>query len=199
MLCRRVATLRPWLPTGTWDAVGDQVTVPDGAQVVFSLDAGPELRHATIAVGWRRPDGRVHVEAVDAFDHDRGPVLARAGIRLGELAARWTPYAVAVAARSPADAAASRALEETGIPVVRLNGADSMAAYNSFHEAVLARALVHPPDPMTASHIGAVSSDGVWYRRNKAADIDAAVALAFAHHGVLHAAKPEGPPTWVAF
>ena len=85
------------------------------------------------------------------------------------------------------------------MPILRLNGADSMSAYNSFHEAVLAKAIVHPPDSMTATHIGAVSSDGVWYRRNKQADIDAAVACAFAHHGVLHAAKPEGPPTWVAF
>ena len=89
---------------------------PGGVQ---SLDAGPELRHASIAVGWRRPDGRVHVEAVDAFAQDQGPVLARAGVRLAELAARWTPYAVVVAARSPADAAASRALEELEIPVVQ--------------------------------------------------------------------------------
>ena len=101
VLCRRVASLRPWLPAGTWDAISDQVTVPDGAQVVFSLDAGPEGRHASIAVGWRRPDGRVHVEAVDAFAQEQGPVLARAGVRLGELAARWTPYSVVVAARSP--------------------------------------------------------------------------------------------------
>ena len=199
VLCRRVASLRPWLPAGTWEAVTDLVTVPDGAPVVFSLDAGPEGRHASIAVGWRRPDGRVHVEAVDAFAQEQGPVLARAGVRLAELAARWSPYAVVVAARSPSDAAAGRALEELEIPVVRLNGADSMSAYNSFHEAVLAKAVVHPPDPMLSGHVGAVSSDGVWYRRNKSADIDAAVAVAFAHHGVLHAAKPEGPPTWVAF
>ena len=116
VLCRRVASLRPWLPAGTWDATSDQVTVPDGAQVVFSLDAGPELRHASIAVGWRRPDNRVHVEAVDAFNQDQGPVLARAGVRLAELAARWTPYAVVVAARSPSDAAAGRALEDQEIP-----------------------------------------------------------------------------------
>ena len=84
-------------------------------------------------------------------------MLARAGVRLAELAARWNPYAVVVAARSPSDAAAGRALEDLDVPILRLNGADSMSAYNAFHEAVLAKAVVHPPDPMTASHIGAVS------------------------------------------
>ena len=58
------------------------------------------------------------------------------------------------------DAAAQRALEDQQIPIVRLNGADSMAAANSFHEAVLARALVHPPDPMVAGAVGAVSRTG---------------------------------------
>ena len=134
VLCRRVASLRPWLPAGTWERHRpDVVTVPDGAQVVFSLDAGPEGRHASIAVGWRRPDGRVHVEAVDAFAQEQGPVLARAGVRLAELAARWNPYAVVVAARSPSDAAASRALEETGDPGGeaqrrRLDGAPTTAS-----------------------------------------------------------------------
>ena len=65
VLCRRVETLHPWLPAGVWDRTSDPaVTVPDDADVVFSLDAGPEMRHATIGVGWRRPDGRIHVEAV---------------------------------------------------------------------------------------------------------------------------------------
>ena len=198
VLCRRVATLRPWLPAGTWDLCADpHATVPDGAEVVFSLTAGPELRHATIGVGWRRPDGRTHIEGVTGYSDTDGPVLVRAGERLAELAARWKPPVVVVVKGSAADAAATRALEDIEeLEVKRVGGVESLAAANGFYEAVLARRLVHPPDPMTAVHLGAVTSDGLWSRRSQAADVDGAVALCLAHHATVHLPKPS---TWVAF
>ena len=89
-----------------------------------------------------------------------------------------------------------RVLEDSGVTVQRVSGVESLAAANGFYEAVLSRSLVHPLDPMTASHVGAVTSDGVWSRRSASADVDAAVALTLAHHGVLHA--PRGP-SWSAY
>ena len=97
VLCRRVATLRPWLPEGAWAACGDPAaSVPDGAEVVFAVHAGVELRHGSVAVGWRRPDGRTHVESVAGYGEADGPVLVRAGVRLRELVDRWAPMAVVV-------------------------------------------------------------------------------------------------------
>jgi hypothetical protein len=200
VLCRRVASLRPWLPAGTWEACTEpNATVPDTAPVVFALDAGPELRHATIGVGWRRPDGRVHLEAVAGYLAVDGPVLPRAAERLAELVRHWNPGAVAVVARSGAEAAALRALEGSEVPALTVGPADLIRATNAFHEAVVARTVVHPVDPMTAAHLGAVTADGVLRRRSPAADIDAAVALVLARHAALNAPARTPAPDWVAY
>ena len=200
VLCRRVATLRPWLPPGMWDATAEpNASVPDGASVCFALDAGPELRHATITVSARRPDGREHVEAVASFLAADGPVLPRAAERLAALCADWKPLSVAVIARSASEAAALRAVEDTGTPVDAVTGAEVIRAANAFHEAVVARLLVHPPDAMTASHMGAVTADGVMRRRSPSSDIDAAMALVLVRHAVRNAPTPDPGFDWVAF
>lgn len=200
VLCRRVASLRPWLPLGVWEACSEQaLAVPDDAQVCFALDAGPELRHSTIAVGYKRDDGRVHVEAVDAFSHDDGPVLARAAVRLAELVEVWAPSCVVTVARSRSEAAATRALEESGVELVTVNAAELVRATNAFHEATLARRLVHPVDPMTAAHVGAVTSDGPLRRRSSALDIDAAISCVLARYGALRTTAQDDAQDWVAF
>ena len=199
VLCRRVETLNPWLPAGTWERTGDPaVTVPDGADVVFSLDAGPEMRHATIGVGWSRPDGRVHVESVEGFDGTAGPVLVAAADRLRELVDTWQPRAVVVVARTAADATVTRILSGSGATVVRLGRSDLAAASTAFYEAAIARVLVHPVDQLTSAHVAAVTNDGVLTRRSPAADIDAAVALVLVRHGAVHAPGPQGQD-WIAF
>ena len=63
----------------------------------------------------------------------------------------------------------------------------------------MARTLVHPGDPMTRAHVGAVTADGVLRRRSPAADIDAAVALVLARHAALNAPARPAAPDWVAF
>jgi hypothetical protein len=200
VLCRRVASLRPWLPTGAWDDTADPAaSIPDGSSVVFALDAGPELRHATIAVGWRRPDGRVFVEAVGGYDYSSGPVLPRAVAELADLVVRWPTSSVIVLARSGSESAADRIVEATEVPLVRLSGAELVRAVNGFHEAVVARQVVHPPDAMTAAHVNAVTSDGVLRRRSSLADIDAAVALVLARFGTLNAPDTAPAQDWVAF
>jgi hypothetical protein len=199
-LCRRVASLRPWITVEAWDETADPAaSVPDGVDVVFALDAGPELRHATVAVGWRRPDGRVFVEAVGGWDAATGPVLPRATEELAGLLERWATATVVVLSRSGAESAADRVTEATGTPVLRLTGADLVRAVNGFHEAVVARQIVHPADPMTTAHIAAVTSEGVLRRRSALADIDAAVAVVLARYGILN--LPASAPTqdWFAY
>lgn len=200
-LCRRVATLHPWLGPGLWEACADQVYVPDGVEVAFAVEAGPELRHATIAVAWRRPDGRTHVEAVAGFGAEDGAVLPRAGERLVELVADWPTTGVVVVARSRTEAAVARALAGVAerAPVVALNMAELAGAANAFHEAVVARAIVHPTDPMAAAHVGAVTDEGVLRRRDARADVDAAGALVLALAGSHRALGRPAPQDWSAF
>ena len=199
VLCRRVVSLHPWLPAGSWDACGDFVRVTDDADVVFALDAGPELRHATIGVAWLRGDGVTHVEAVDSFDSSDGDVLKQAAERLCELVERWQPRAVLVVARSTSEAAALRSAGSSGTPVVSVSGADVVRAANAFHEAVLSRTLVHPHDPMTAAHVANVTCEGVLRRRSVRSDIDAAVALVLARHGAASQIQRVVSQDWVAF
>jgi hypothetical protein len=200
VLCRRVASLRPWLPLGVWEACGDvNLSVPDDAEVCFALDAGPELRHATIGVGYKRADGRVHVEAINGYSASDGPVLARAAERLSELVDAWQPSSVVVVARSRSEAAATRALEGCDVPIVQLNAAELVRATNAFHEATLARRIVHPADPMTAAHVGAVTSDGPLRRRSSAVDIDAAICCVLARYGALREIVRPEVQDWTAY
>jgi hypothetical protein len=201
VLCRRVASLRPWLATGLWDTCADpNVDSPaDGSPVVFALDAGTELRHATIAVAHRREDGRTFVEAINGYQDVDGEVLPRAAVRLGELVDRWQPSAVLVCDRGQAQAAARRVLEATSCPVVALNGADQVRAASAFHEAVVARQLIHPGDPMTAAHLGSLTADGVLRRRSQGSDVDAAIAVVLAAWGTTNTVARSVTQDWVAF
>ena len=201
VLCRRVATLRPWLASGMWEGCADSYIRPpqEGATVVFAIDAGPELRHATIAIGTKREDGRIFVEATNGYQDSDGDVLPRAALRLAELVDRWQPAAVLVVARSSAEAAARRVLADTDTRVVALNGADQVRAAASFQEAVVARTLVHAGDPMTASHLGSLTVDGVLRRRSVGSDVDAAIAVVLAGYGAMTQSARAVSQDWVAF
>lgn len=201
VLCRRVASLRPWMVPGLWEACSDPNALPpgDGAPVVFALAAGDDFRHATIAVAHKRDDGRVFVESVAAYLASDGDVLPRAAIRLADLAQRWQPAAVLVIAKTASEAAARRVLDGTETPVVALGGADLMRASEAFREGVIARHMVHTGDPMTAAHFGALTADGVLRPRARSADVDAAVAIVLAAWGTGAAPARTPSQDWVAF
>jgi hypothetical protein len=150
-------------------------------------------------VGWRRPDGRTFVEAVAGWHSDDGPVLPPAALRLEQLLVDWRPRAVAVCARSQSAAAAARVCEGSGVPVLEVNGPALAGAVNAFHESVVARTLVHPPDPMAAGHIANVTSDGPLWRRSPRADVDAAAALILARHAAITAPTPEPAQDWTIY
>lgn len=201
VLCRRVASLRPWLQDGLWDACMDWNVQPpaDGSDVIFALDAGPELRHASIAVAHKREDGSCFVETVAGFTDAEGEVLPRAAIRLAELVDQWKPPAVYVLDRSQAQAAATRVLEATDTKVISLNGADQVRAAQAFHEAVVARLIVHADDKITGAHLGSLTADGVLRRRSQGNDVDAAVAVVLAAYGAVHTVARQPVQDWVAF
>jgi hypothetical protein len=201
VMCRRVASLRPWLQAGSWDGCMEWnvVSPDDGADVVFALDAGAEMRHATIAVAHKREDGVIFTEAVAGFQATDGEVLPRAAIRLAELVDTWKPAAVYVVDRGQAQAAATRVLESSDTRVVALNGGDQVRAAQAFQEAVVARLVVHPDDKMTAAHLASVTADGVLRRRSQGSDVDAAVAAVLACYGAGHAVSRGPSQDWVAF
>jgi hypothetical protein len=72
-----------------WKAAGDPAA-ERGAEPVFGVCVAPDHSWAAIAVGWRRPDGRVHVQVSrDGVAADYRPGTAWLRRRVGELRRRW--------------------------------------------------------------------------------------------------------------
>jgi hypothetical protein len=207
VLCRRVTAVVSWLPAGRWDDCTEATaTVPDGATgVCFAADAGPELRQVSIVAAWRRPDdGRVHVEALQTFLGPSATVQCEA--RLTELVARWKPARLATLKRGPIEALVTRVAAAAVADVDELLEAvtytDLERAALAFYEAVVARRIIHPPDPMLADQLAAAQPGEpgtmALRRRNPSIDIEAAVAAVTALWAVDRTPVTRRPG-WVAY
>lgn len=204
VLCRRVVSLRPWLPEGAWEGCGERlVSVPDSAvgSVLFGVDVGPELRHGSVVVGWRRPDGRVFAEAVAGFDG--AGLTVQLETRLRELVAVWRPPLLVCVARSAGEAVCRRVVE--GVPGTELASVGVTEAGRSVQltfEAVLSKRLVHPPDPLLGAHLAGLESGpggiGGIRRRSPGVDVDAGVALVLAV-GAAEVWRRSGPEDFWVF
>ena len=206
VLCRRVTAVASWLPAGRWDDCTEPTaTVPDDATgVCFAADAGPELRQVSIVAAWRRPDGRVHVEALQTF---LGPsATLQCEKRLTELVARWRPARLAVLKRGPIEALVTRVAAAAVADVDQLletvTYTDLERAALAVYEAVIARRIVHPPDPMLADQLAAAQPGEpgtmALRRRNPSIDIEAAVAAVIAVWAVDRTPVTRRPG-WVAY
>lgn len=198
-LCRRTTVARSWLPAGAWDRCTDPAaTVPDSAvhEVVFGLDANPDLSHASISVAWRRPDGRTHVELVSSHDSTWSAETALRG-----LLERWQPRCLALIGKGPAEPVGAR-LGAEGVELCALSGADVDRAARSFYEAASAGRLTHPADPVLAVHLEAAqgSSPGLLAIKGTpiGLDITGAVAAVVAVWA-LERTPVVTVPTWVAW
>ena len=184
VLCRPVMVMHPFLPEGAWESCLErrQAWPTQAGSVLMAVDAGPELRHASIAVAWLRPDGRLGVDVADAFDESEGAILPKLTARLEELLERWHPPCVAVAAKTPAEAAVKRcAAGRADVAVV--GTADLQRASAAFYEAVVTRQLLHAGHPTLDAALALCSADTpgqIPERRAKTADIDAARAAVLA-------------------
>ena len=202
VLCRPVMVMHPYLPEGAWEGcVERRQLVPDSpGSVMLAVDAGPELRHASIAVAWARPDGKTGVDVAEVFDESDGTALPRLASRLDQLVDRWQPPAVAVVAKTPAEAAVKRAVGSRA-EVVLVGMADLQRASAAFYEAAVGRQLLHAGNPALDSALALSSADtpgGVPHRRADTADIDATRAAVMAAHQA--ATRVAGPAvSWSAY
>lgn len=187
VLCRRVQSLSSWLPSGAWSECEDRnATMPDGAPFVFGIDAGPELRHATIVVAAQRPDGNVFVEAVaSAVGTDAAAQLEQ---RLHELCETWGPRQLVCVGRGAVEALVHRVGQGQGVDVHAVGFADLDRAVRSMYEAVMSRRVVHLGDLLLAEHLAAATQAEPGKlqlrRRNTTADMDGAVAAIVAHYAI---------------
>lgn len=194
-LNRRVAVARPWLPSGTWDRCGDaDASVSDDAvgEVVFALDASPDFQ-ASIAVGWRRPDGRIHVELVTVSDSTWGAEHVLRG-----LIERWRPRCLSIVGRGPAEPVGAR-LAADGVELQALSNVDVDRASRAFYEASASGSLVHPLDPVLAASVESVQgSGGLLSLKATGLNITGAVAAVLAHWAAARTPVVK-IPTWIAY
>ena len=126
---------------------------------VFAVETSIERDRTVIVAAGTTVAGATVVELVE--DRPHGPWLDE---RLAELVDRHHPLAVVWDAGGPA-AASRRTLEDLAAPPVALNVRDVAAAAGSFHDRVLAGALVHRDDDRLTTAIGAARqrpAGGAW-------------------------------------
>lgn len=193
VLCQRVQSLDEAIdlvawkdcadPTGTLDAVRDQVVV--------GLDVAPDGQHVTLAAAAQLPDGRVRAEVVAAW---KDTTAART--ELSELLARVRPRALVWYPAGPANALTPILRGLAAVPVVELKGTDAAAACMSLADLVTARRIVHGGDALLDAHIAGAQrlhqGEGWRFQRRGVGHVDAAYAAAAAVHGALTVpAKPD--------
>jgi hypothetical protein len=203
VLCRPVMVMHPYLPEGIWAAcLEHRAPLPDTpGMICLGVDAGPELRHGSIAVAWIREDERTGVDLAASFDESEGSVLALLAARLDELLERWKPPVVAVAARTPVEALVNRVCSGR-TEVANINAADLQRASAGFYEGCIGRLVVHMGDPVLDSALALASADSpgdIPQRRSRTADIDAARATLLAHLEAGRKITKVQPASWSAF
>jgi hypothetical protein len=193
------AAAPPRIPPGRWAAV--QVPpialVPADTTVALGFDTDRDRTGGAIAVAWRDARG-LRVELTDARP-GTGWLLER----LGELAGRWHPVAIAHPSDSPAlDVADTLATD--GGPVTSIRGRDWAAACAGFLASISEgkiRVGEHPALAAAAEKApGRDSGDGgwAWHRRGTTATIAPIIAATAATWGLDHPAA-SAPAAWTVF
>ena len=178
----------PW-PLDVWDGlVADAERPQDG--LVWAVDVSPEQASAAVAVAWRRADGAVQVQCVDAR-----PGAGWVADRVAELRDRWSGVWVL----DPRGA--SGALVE-GWPGVTVKAADARRWCVSLEAAVRSGGVAHFGQAELREALGGAvkrpSEDGgwSWARRSVSVDVSPLVAVSLAFGALVGGAvsAPAGDP-----
>lgn len=190
-LCQQVSALDAAIDPMGWADCADRSAPGLAAirsRVVACLDVAPDGGHVSLVGAAVRDDGRIRVEPLGAW---RSTGQARA--ELPELLAKILPVAVAWFPAGPAAGMAAdlRDLYPDG---VELTGAAVLEACQGLADAVLARRVVHPSDPLLDQHVLGTSKlpSGDRWRFTRRGDgrVDAAYAAA----GAVHVARTMPAP-----
>ena len=183
----------PPFPLEVWDScLSDAVRPVEG--LVWAVDVSPDQASAAVGVAWRRPDGVVQVQVVDAR-----PGVGWLPGRVAELRERWQGVWVL----DPRGASGSQA---AGWPGVTVSAGQVRQGCAELEAAVRSGRLGHFGQPeLRAALEGAVrrpSEDGgwSWARRRSAVDISPLVAVSLAHGALVGAVvAPAGDPLLAFF
>lgn len=192
--CQWVDALEPGIiPAEHWQETLDPVSRRDEtAKVYAALDVNYERSRSFIAIAARRPDGKLHVEVIQAA---RGTewVVPWLQERKGKFAA------VAVQKTGAPASGMIDDLRRAGLKVVEWGpGTEIVAGSGMFYDLIVQHEVYHRPAPLldraAGSAIARRVADGwIFDRRNSPVDVSPLVACAaavWAEHS-----KIPGPPT----
>jgi phage terminase large subunit-like protein len=151
---------------------------------VLSVEVALDRSHTTIGAAWRI-NSKPHVEV---FEDIEGTDVAA---RLAELSATYNVPAVAIDGGTEA-ASLIPALEQAGLTVLKLSGAERAAACGLFFDLACSAGLSHNGDPALAAALGNARwkdvGEGarVFSRRKSAGAIAELYAVTLALHGLLN-------------
>lgn len=200
-----------WIPAPVWDALADDVEIPEGATVAVAADAALTYDTTAVAWAWLAENGRVVLRSrvwsvrADAPAHVHPPgdrldneETAEAFIR--ELASRHRVEVVVCDRRFFATEA--KHLADAGLTVVELEqGSRTMNdAVQEFYPAVMSGRVCHDGDPVLREHVRAAAAKKTergWrvFKQEASNPIDALTAAIMAHYGATRLVKgPRKPP-----
>jgi hypothetical protein len=207
IMCIRVKGLNPAIDPSAWRRcldIGDLSALRD--RVAFCLDVAPDGRHVTLAAAAMLPDGRIRVEAVEAWD-----TVDDARRALPALVKAAKPRVVGWFPNGPAAALATALADRgkdgpkgwppPGVKVEEIRG-EVAAACMGLAELVKAERIAHSDDPLINDHIAAaerlkLGDRWVFSRAQPPSGAERAeghVDAAYAVAGAVHLAQTLPPP-----
>lgn len=201
-MCVRVKLSNPAIDPGAWARcldVGDLAAAR--SRVACCVDLAPDGQHASLVAAAVLPDGRVRIEAVQAW---AGPTAVDELRRdLPALLSRVRPQVLGWLPAGPAAAVAAdladrrksgrRGWPPPGVTVAEIRG-ETSAATMGFAEQVAAAQIAHSGDPLLDDHVGAAEKlrrgDAWVFSRRGKGHVDAVYAAA----GAVHLARTLPPP-----
>jgi hypothetical protein len=165
--------------------------MPPPGNVALGFDVALDRSDGTIAAAWRDDAGTAHLEVAD-----HRPGVAWIPERMAELAAKWSPLAMAFDAAGPALDVAD-VLNRSGAEAEGIKSRDYAAACASMLEHIIgAKVKVRPhralDEAVTVAARRALGDAWAWGRRQSATSISALTAATVALWAYDHAPAAVG-------
>lgn len=193
-----------WLPAGLWSRQTGAQPALDGTRVILGVEAVPGWRRVTVTVAIPTAEG-AYVGIAGELDATRprpsglvAPSIAPSELvdLLTEVAATWSPAAVAYSGNAAAAPHVEAWAANTDVATVKLGARELRSASELFRSELVGGRLTHAEDALLALQVRNARpshplESGSWYLsiRESAGEVDAVRAAAWAAWAAIEPAE----------